>query len=342
MRAPGAERGVQDAVVGRLREVDAQVVGGHHRHLPDEGQRQQREHEHGDQAAAHHPVVAGHRDAGGELAPPAGPRRRLLHDGQRHHHERRHHEEVGGGVPREDPGRPDQGVQQAADDRPDDPGGVHLGRVQRNRARQVPLAHQPGQDGRVGRPEHRAAAAHAEHHDHEQDLRGVGDAATRATPMEKTSCSTDRIDEEALAVDLVRQQATHHGQHQRRAQLGEDDDADERGRVREVVGVGAQDDVLHPGADVRGEGTQEDDAEGPVRQGRPCGADCGPGRGCPRRRPHPRSPRARWPRRRPRGDRRREAAPGHGTGGHHRVRGRRQSRWHRTARRRPSPGPAGP
>ena len=59
-------------------------------------------------------------------------------------------------------------------------------------------------------------------------------------------------------------------------ELGEDDDADERGRVREVVGVGAEDDVLHPGADVRGEGTQEDDAEGAVRQGRPGGA--APGR----------------------------------------------------------------
>ena len=40
-------------------------------------------------------------------------------------------------------------------------------------------------------------------------------------------------------------------------------------RVGEVVGVGTEDDVLHPGADVRGEGAQEDDAEGPVRQGGP-------------------------------------------------------------------------
>ena len=69
-----AEGGVEDAVVGRLREVDPEVVGGHHRHLPDEGQCQQREHEHGDQAAADHPVVAGHRDAGRQLPPPAGPR----------------------------------------------------------------------------------------------------------------------------------------------------------------------------------------------------------------------------------------------------------------------------
>ena len=53
------------------------------------------------------------------------------------------HEEVRGGVPGEDPGRPDKGVQEAADDRSDDPGGVHLRRVQRDRARQVLLAHQP-------------------------------------------------------------------------------------------------------------------------------------------------------------------------------------------------------
>ena len=58
-----------------------------------------------------------------------------------------------------------------------------------------------------------------------------------------------------------------HGQEQRRPELGEDDDADEGARVREVVGVGAEDHVLHPGADVRGEGTEEDDAEGPVREG---------------------------------------------------------------------------
>ena len=104
-------------------------------------------------------------------------------------------------------------------------------------------------------------------------------------------------DQEALAVDLVRQQAAHHGQDQGRAQLGEDDDADERGRVREVVGVGAEDDVLHPGADVGGEGAEEDDAEGPVREGRPGRAGPGRERACPRRRRRPRSPRWRWSRR---------------------------------------------
>ena len=73
-------------------------------------------------------------------------------------------------------------------------------------------------------------------------------------------------DQEAPAVDLVRQQPPDHRQDQCRPELGEDDDADEGGRVREVVGVGTEDDVLHPGADVRGEGSEEDDAEGPVRQ----------------------------------------------------------------------------
>jgi hypothetical protein len=125
-----AEGGVQDPVIGRLREVDAQVVRGHHRHLPDEGQRQQGEHEHGDQAATDHAVLAGHGDAGRQLSPPAGAGWRLPDGGERHHHERRNHEEVGGGIAGEDPGGADQGVEEAADDRPDDPGCVHLGRVQ--------------------------------------------------------------------------------------------------------------------------------------------------------------------------------------------------------------------
>ena len=61
----------------RLGQVDPEVVGRHHRHLPDEGERQQREQEHGDQAPADHLVLAGHRDAGRQLAPAAGLRGRL-------------------------------------------------------------------------------------------------------------------------------------------------------------------------------------------------------------------------------------------------------------------------
>ena len=79
-------------------------------------------------------------------------------------------------------------------------------------------------------------------------------------------------DEEPLPVDLVRQQATDHGKDQGRAKLGEDHHADESARVRQVVGVGAEDDVLHPRADVRREGAQEHDAERPVRQRGPSGA----------------------------------------------------------------------
>ena len=71
----GAEAGVEDPVVRPTWKVDPEVVGGHHRHLADEGQRQQREHEHRHQAASDHPVLAGRGDAGGQLAPPAGVRR---------------------------------------------------------------------------------------------------------------------------------------------------------------------------------------------------------------------------------------------------------------------------
>ena len=52
-------------------------------------------------------------------------------------------------------------------------------------------------------------------------------------------------------------------------------------RVGEVVGVGTEDHVLHPGADVGGEGAEEDDAEGPVGQGGPGGAPAGWERGVP-------------------------------------------------------------
>ena len=82
-------------------------------------------------------------------------------------------------------------------------------------------------------------------------------------------------DEEAPPVDFVGQEAADHGEDQGGPELGKDDDADERGRVREVVGVGAENDVLHPRADVRGEGAEEDDAEGPVRQCRPRRAGSG-------------------------------------------------------------------
>ncbi len=110
---------------------------------------------------------------------------------------------------------------------------------------------------------------------HEQDVRGVRGGGHEGHPQREHQLLDRQDDQEALAVDLVRQQPAHHGQDEGGAQLGEDDDADERGRVREVVGIGTEDDVLHPGADVRGEGTQEDDAEGAVRQGRPCGAAAG-------------------------------------------------------------------
>ncbi len=76
-------------------------------------------------------------------------------------------------------------------------------------------------------------------------------------------------DQEPLAIHLVGQQAAEHGQDQRRPELGENDDADERARVRQVVRIGAQHDVLHPRPDVRGKGPEEHDPERPVAQRRP-------------------------------------------------------------------------
>ena len=102
------EAGVENAVLGPLREVDAEVVGGHHGHLADEGQSQQREHEDGDQATPDHRVEAGHGDACRELAPTAGVDRRLAHGGQGDHQQRQDDEEIGDGVEAEDPGRAHQ------------------------------------------------------------------------------------------------------------------------------------------------------------------------------------------------------------------------------------------
>ena len=94
-------------------------------------------------------------------------------------------------------------------------------------------------------------------------------------PSENTICSMDRMIRKRLRSTLSAMSPPTMGSTSVGPELGEDDDADERARVGEVVGVGAEDDVLHPGADVRGEGAQEDDAEGAVRQGRPGGAPAG-------------------------------------------------------------------
>ena len=166
-----AEGGVEDAVVGRL-GVDAQVVRRHHRHLADEGQGEQREDEDGDQAAAHDAVGPGGGHAGPQVAPVAGRPAGPGEGGQRDDHQGGDDEEVGHRVPGEDPGRPDEVVRHAADDGADDPRGVHLGRVQRDGARHVLPAHQPREDGRVGRGVQGVAHAHHDHHQHQEDVRG--------------------------------------------------------------------------------------------------------------------------------------------------------------------------
>ena len=61
--------------------------------------------------------------------------------------------------------------------------------------------------------------------------------------------------EEAASVHAVGDEATHHGQEEGWAELGEDDDPHEGARMGELPGVCAEDHVLHPGADVGGEGS---------------------------------------------------------------------------------------
>ena len=127
---------------------------------------------------------------------------------------------------------------------------------------------QSGEDGRVGRAEHGAAHADHHHHDDQHDMRRRRGPDHPGQGQREHQLLDGQDDQELLAVDLVGDEAAHHGEQERRAELGEDDDADERARVGDVVGVGAEDDVLHPGADVGGEGAEEDDAKGAVPQGR--------------------------------------------------------------------------
>ena len=231
---------------------------------PMKASSEQREDEHRHEAPAHDGVRPGHRDAGGELAPAAGVRRHLREGREGDHQQRRHDEQVGDRVAGEDPRRADDRVEHAADHRADDAGGVHLGRIERDGAGHVGPADEAGEDGRIGRPEHRAAHTDHEHHEHQQDVRRMRGEHHQRHAKGEHQLLDGEDDEEALAVDLVRQQAADHWEEESRAELGEDDDADEGARVRQIVGVGAEDHVLHPGADVRGEGAQEDDAECPV------------------------------------------------------------------------------
>ena len=198
---------------------------------------------------------------------PAG-RADLGQGGQRDGHEGGDDEQVGHGVPGEDPGRTDEVVGHAADDGADDPRGVHLGRVEGDGAGHVLAPDQSGEDGRVGRGVQGVAHADHDHHHHQEDVGGGGGPDDQRHPQGEHQLFDGEHDEELLAVDLVGQQAAQGGQDERRAELGEDDHPDERARVRRVVGVGAQDDVLHPGADVGGEGAEEHDPERAVPQGR--------------------------------------------------------------------------
>ncbi len=56
---------------------------------------------------------------------------------------------------------------------------------------------------------------------------GCGDEHDQRHAEREDQLLDGEEDQEALAVDLVGQQAAHHGQDERRPELGEDDDADE-------------------------------------------------------------------------------------------------------------------
>ena len=99
-----------------------------------------------------------------------------------------------------------------------------------------------------------------------------------ARTSEKTACSTWRTIRSSRRSNRSANIPPNSPREQQRAQLGEGQQPDERARAREVVGVGAQDERLHPGADVRRERPDPHPPEGHVRQrrqhrARPSGAE---------------------------------------------------------------------
>ena len=184
-----------------------------------------------------------------------------------HDHEGGDDEEIGDCIADEDPGGPDKVVGHAADDRTDHAGRIHLGRVQRDGAGEIIPADQGRDDGGIGRAVHGIADADEEDHHHQEDVRRRGCSHDPGQTQREDELLDREQDQKLLAVDLVGDEATYRGQEQGRSELGENDDADEGARMRDVVGVGTQHDVLHPGADVGRECTEVDDAECAMAQG---------------------------------------------------------------------------
>ena len=95
---------------------------------------------------------------------------------------------------------------------------------------------------------------------------GSSISTSAASPSESTICASCDGDEQPAPVDDVGEQPADRREEQQRAELREEDEADERRRAGQLERVRAEHDVLHPRADVRRERAEVDDAEVAVPQ----------------------------------------------------------------------------
>ena len=136
-------------------------------------------------------------------------------------------ESVGGGVDREDAPRGHQGEQEPADGRADDPGQVHLHRLQGHRAGQVAAGHQRREHGGEGRRVEGVADTDGEHAGEHQQGRRVGPRRRPGQGQGEHQLLDLARDQESSAVDHVGQGTAEDGEEEERAELGE---AEERRR----------------------------------------------------------------------------------------------------------------
>ena len=159
--------------------------------------------------------------------------------GQAHAQQRSDHEEEADGVAEEDPAGTDGREGDAADGGPDDPAGVHLRGVERDGAGEVLLADEAGEHGAVGGHEHGVGDAGAERRrGRARNGEGSSSDTTAARATAKAIWAKVTTSSSSLAVDEVGHQPADDAEHEHRSELGEDQLADERRRLGEVVGVG--------------------------------------------------------------------------------------------------------
>ena len=185
-----------------------------------------------------------------------------------------HREQIRQRVQAEDHRGAERRVERSADHRTDHPREVHLGRLERHCAREV-LARDERREDRAerGRAE-RVPDADREHAEEDQHLRRVMGQREAGEDDGEHELLQLHPDEQAPAVDDVGEHPAEGAEEEERTELGEHQQADVAGIAGQLQRVGAEQHVLHPGADVRRERSAPHDAEVAVTQrglGRPGG-----------------------------------------------------------------------